>query len=113
LDAAPIATTGGVTLMPRNAASASRRLHRQLYAELGILPDVGGGRVCIKSTGIVAAFIADRFFVGEGIVSLAMDMGTTERAIQQAVRLTANARRQHRSNEVVFRAWQRSVEASR
>jgi uncharacterized protein (DUF433 family) len=90
----------------------SAALDRRKYARLGKIPGVMGGRMCLKGRRVTVRFVASRFFGGDGIDDMAHDYEAHREDIEQAIRLVANAKRQHRSCEAVFDQWQRKCGAT-
>jgi uncharacterized protein (DUF433 family) len=51
------------------------------------LPDIKGGQVCIRDTGIIAQFVAGCFAGGDSIEMLAENYNVKPDAIEQCIRL--------------------------
>jgi uncharacterized protein (DUF433 family) len=50
-------------------------------------PDIKGGQVCIRGTGIIARYVADCFAGGDSIEALVDDYDVEPEAIRQCIRL--------------------------
>lgn len=61
---------------------------RPTFPNLQRVEGVSGGGPCLKGTGILAEFVADRFLAGESIARIAQDYrDVTEAMVVDAIRL--------------------------
>ena len=65
----------------------SVELRRGRFSRLKRHPDVGGGNVVIRNTGIIATHIAERFAAGDTIDGLAFDFRVERHDIEQCLRV--------------------------
>jgi uncharacterized protein (DUF433 family) len=50
-------------------------------------PDIKGGQVCIRGTGIIAQFVAGCFAGGDSIEGIAQNYSVEPEAVRQCIRL--------------------------